>query len=72
VTEGANNNIVVGINGELFTPSLDSGLLPGTFREALLASGEIRELVITWKELERATDVFLINSVRKWRKVRLI
>jgi len=72
VTEGANNNIVVRINGELFTPPLDSGLLPGTFREELLASGEIRERIITWKELERAADVFLINSVRKWRKVRLI
>jgi para-aminobenzoate synthetase/4-amino-4-deoxychorismate lyase len=72
VTEGANNNIVVQINGELFTPPLDSGLLPGTFREELLADGKIRERIITRKELEQATDVFLINSVRKWRKVRLI
>jgi para-aminobenzoate synthetase / 4-amino-4-deoxychorismate lyase len=72
VAEGANNNIVVRINGGLFTPPRESGLLPGTFREELLANGEIRERIITRKELERATDVYLINSVRKWRKVRLI
>jgi para-aminobenzoate synthetase/4-amino-4-deoxychorismate lyase len=72
VTEGANNNIVARIEGELVTPPLDAGLLPGTFREELLAGGEIRERTITRAELQEAEEIYLINSVRKWRRVRLI
>jgi para-aminobenzoate synthetase/4-amino-4-deoxychorismate lyase len=71
VTEGANNNIVVRIGGELFTPPLDSGLLPGTFREELIETGLVRERVITGAELAEAEEIFLINSVRKWLKARL-
>jgi para-aminobenzoate synthetase/4-amino-4-deoxychorismate lyase len=68
VTEGANNNIVARIDGKLVTPPLDSGLLPGVFREELLENGVIRERVIMKQELEGAEEIFLINSVRKWRK----
>lgn len=71
VTEGANSNIVARIGGELYTPPLDSGLLPGTFREELIETGIITERTITGPELDEAEEVFLINSVRKWRKVRL-
>ena len=31
--------VVVPIDGQLFTPPISSGLLPGTFREQLLAEG---------------------------------
>lgn len=72
VTEGANNNIVALLNGELVTPPVACGLLPGTFREELLESGTIMERVMTRDELERAEEIYLINSVRRWRKVRLI
>ncbi len=68
VTEGANNNIVARIDGELLTPPLACGLLPGVFREELLAEGVMRERVIRRRDLERAEEIFLINSVRKWRK----
>jgi para-aminobenzoate synthetase/4-amino-4-deoxychorismate lyase len=68
VTEGANNNIVARIDGELVTPPIDSGLLPGTFREELLDNGMIRERKIAREELARADEIYLINSVRKWRK----
>ena len=71
VTEGANSNIVVRIGGQLCTPPLDSGLLPGTFRQELIETGIITERVITGPELEGAEEIFLINSVRKWRKARL-
>jgi para-aminobenzoate synthetase/4-amino-4-deoxychorismate lyase len=68
VTEGANNNIVARINGELITPPLDSGLLPGVFREELLDKGIIREQVLDRRDLEGTEEIYLINSVRKWRK----
>ena len=72
VTEGANHNIVVRIDGELVTPPLASGLLPGVFRGELLERGEIMERVITPEQLNSAGEIHLINSVRKWRRVKLV
>lgn len=71
ITEAAHNNIVIRKGGELVTPPLESGLLPGTFRGHLLATGEIREGRLTIDDLMHAEDVYLINSVRKWRRVYL-
>lgn len=72
VTEGANSNIVARIEGRYLTPPLASGLLPGTFREELLAEGTIEERVLTRADLEGAEALFLINSVRKWRPAALM
>ena len=65
VTESTIANVVVEIDGELFTPPVHCGLLAGTFREQLLEEGVIKERVIKINELEK---VFLINSVRRWIK----
>ena len=72
VTESRIANVVVPIDGQLFTPPISSGLLPGTFREQLLAEGKIKERVITIEDLKNANEFFLINSVRKWMRVQLI
>ena len=56
----------------LVTPPLQSGLLPGVFRAELLERGEIAERVITADEVKTAEEVWLINSVRKWRRARLV
>lgn len=72
VTEGANSNIVVRLHGMLVTPPTACGLLPGTFREELLEKGTITERVITKEELERAEEIYLVNSVRRWRRVKLV
>ena len=66
VTESNIANVVVPIDGELYTPPIESGLLAGTFRNQLLAEGKIKERVITIEELQHAKEFFLINSVRKW------
>jgi para-aminobenzoate synthetase / 4-amino-4-deoxychorismate lyase len=71
VTEGANHNVVVRLDGELVTPPMECGLLPGIFRAELLARGEIRERIITTAQLLRAKELWLINSVRKWRRAKL-
>jgi para-aminobenzoate synthetase/4-amino-4-deoxychorismate lyase len=71
VTESSIANVVVAIDGELFTPPIECGLLPGVFRNHLLAEGEIKERVITIDEFKRAKEFFLINSVRKWIRVHL-
>jgi len=72
VTEGASHNIVAKIDGEMITPALECGLLPGVFREELLERGGIRERVVTVDRLKMADEIYLINSVRKWRRVKLI
>ena len=66
VTESTIANVVVAVDGELCTPPVESGLLAGTFRNQLLAEGKVRERVITVEELRNASDIYLINSVRKW------
>ncbi len=71
VTEGANNNIVVNKAGILLTPPVGCGLLSGTFRARLLESGEIEEGILTQSDLVEAEEIYLVNSVRKWRRVRI-
>ncbi len=69
VTEGIYSNVVIKIKDELFTPPVNCGLLSGTFRQYLLDKGEIKEKVIKLKELATADEIYMINSVRKWRRV---
>jgi para-aminobenzoate synthetase / 4-amino-4-deoxychorismate lyase len=72
ITESGIANVVVRIDGELVTPPVSCGLLPGTFRAHLLDRGEIKERVITIEEFKNATEIYLINSVRKWMRVTLV
>ena len=39
MTEGTVHNLVIDKDGRLVTPPLNSGLLPGTLRQELLARG---------------------------------
>jgi para-aminobenzoate synthetase/4-amino-4-deoxychorismate lyase len=57
-------NIVVELDGKLYTPPVACGLLPGTLRAELLERGELTERVITTKELLEGANFHLINSVR--------
>ena len=71
ITESTIANVVVRIDGELYTPPVESGLLAGTFRNHLLDEGKVKERVITIEDFKNAGEVFLINSVRKWMKAHL-
>lgn len=71
ITEFTIGNIVVELNGELLTPPISSGLLPGTFRKDLLDKGKIREQIIKIDEVKNCTRIWLINSVRMWVEVEL-
>ena len=66
ITESSVANVVVTIDGQMFTPPRDSGLLAGTLRDQLLADGKIHEQIIHKEDLRQASSFFLINSVRKW------
>jgi para-aminobenzoate synthetase/4-amino-4-deoxychorismate lyase len=64
VTESTIANVVVGIGGELFTPPVECGLLPGTLRAHLLEEKKIREKKITIAEVMSSEALYLVNSVR--------
>ena len=71
VTESTIANVVVRIDGELLTPPLSCGLLPGTMRAALLREGVIKERVINLEEFRQADEQWLINSLRGWMPVEI-
>jgi para-aminobenzoate synthetase/4-amino-4-deoxychorismate lyase len=66
VTEATIANVVADINGTRYTPPLSCGLLGGTFRGELLASGRIQERLLTRDDVSGASRLWLINSVREW------
>jgi para-aminobenzoate synthetase/4-amino-4-deoxychorismate lyase len=72
LTETCSANLVLEIDGRRLTPQLSSGLLAGTFRGHLLERGEIEEQILPLDALERATGLFLVNSVRRWCEIRLV
>jgi para-aminobenzoate synthetase/4-amino-4-deoxychorismate lyase len=72
VTESTIANVIIELDGRKVTPPVSCGLLAGTFRDELLAIGEIEEQVITLDDLKRADSVCLINSVRKQRRAERI
>lgn len=71
ITEGTFTNIAVEIGGKLFTPTLTSGLLNGTFRQKLLLKGLIEEKILYPEDLKNADRLFCFNSVRKMVEVIL-
>ena len=72
ITETTIANIVVELDGNKFTPLVESGLLAGVFRNWLLRRGEITERRIDLGDLRRASRIWVINSVRKWRDATLV
>jgi para-aminobenzoate synthetase/4-amino-4-deoxychorismate lyase len=68
VTEGSYNTIVISLRGELLSPALDCGLLPGVLRAELIEVGAVREAVLTLVDLQAADRIWLVNSVRGWRE----
>jgi para-aminobenzoate synthetase/4-amino-4-deoxychorismate lyase len=72
LTEFIIGNLVVEIDGARVTPPRASGLLGGVFRAELLARGAITERVLGVDALERATRLWLVNSLREWVPVTLV
>jgi para-aminobenzoate synthetase/4-amino-4-deoxychorismate lyase len=71
ITECCTANLVLELSGELLTPPVSSGLLPGTYRENLLSRGVLTERVLTIDDLRNCSRIYLVNAVRKWRQAVL-
>lgn len=72
VTETTIANIAVEIDGKLYTPPVSCGLLAGTYRAWLIEQKKVWEKTVSLDELRRSAHVYLMNSVRGIRKVKLI
>ncbi|MDQ2730737.1 MAG: aminodeoxychorismate synthase component I [Armatimonadota bacterium] len=72
LTEFTTGNLVIELDGQLWTPPRECGLLAGTFRDELLACGVIHERVLAVSELHAASKLWLVNSVRGWVRVELV
>ncbi len=66
LTETTTGNLVVELDGELVTPPVLCGLLPGTQRAELLDTGEVVERVVRREDLARVDSAWMVNSVRGW------
>ena len=68
LTEFTIGNLVVEMDGKLYTPPISCGLLAGTFRAQLLEMGQVEERTIRVEELKNCSKIFLVNSVRRWQR----
>ncbi|WP_299475379.1 aminodeoxychorismate synthase component I [uncultured Roseibium sp.] len=72
LTEGSYMSLFLKKDGVLVTPALRHGVLPGTFRAALLECGLAVEADLTAADLENADEIYVGNSVRGLVKGRLL
>lgn len=70
--EGSRSNLVLELDGKLYTPKYDGRFLPGVCREVLLERGVIEERVLSVEDLARSQRIFCINSVRGILEVNLL
>lgn len=72
LTECSIGNLVAELDGERVTPPRECGLLAGVFRDELIAQGRIHERVLRQSDLNSATRVWLVNSLREWVELVLV
>lgn len=72
LTESTIANLVVELDGQLVTPPLECGLLPGVYRASMLTQSSVREAIVRIEDLPRCTKIYLVNSVRGMWKPQLV
>lgn len=70
--EGSYSNVFIVKDGQMLTPPVSCGLLPGVLRQALIMSEEVREHILTISDLISADEIYIGNSVRGLIKARLL
>jgi branched-chain amino acid aminotransferase len=63
--EGTGTNVFLGTRGQLFTPPLSAGCLPGVTRDLLLQLIDVAEEEIPLAALAQADEAFLTSSTRE-------
>lgn len=71
VTESVIANIVYQLDGQLFTPPVSDGLLPGILRGVEVAAGKVMERSLPVSQVDKVERWFLLNTLRGWREASL-
>jgi para-aminobenzoate synthetase / 4-amino-4-deoxychorismate lyase len=69
--EGAIGNVFLMLDGELVTPELRCGLLPGIMRTRVIEEQGAFQRILREDDLRRAEKIYLSNAVRGLMEVRL-
>ncbi|MDR2468227.1 MAG: aminotransferase class IV, partial [Spirochaetaceae bacterium] len=64
-------NIILELDGALWTPPVSCGLLNGIMRQRLLAEGFCKERILTKAGVCAASRILAVNSVRGIKEVKL-
>ncbi len=72
VTETTIANLALWLEGRWWTPPLEAGCLPGVERARLIEAGELTERSLTLGDLQHASGIALVSSLRGWREARLL
>lgn len=67
LTETCLANVMLEVDGAVWTPPVECGLLAGTERQKLLAEGFCRERTLTPDDARRASRIWISNAVRGLR-----
>ena len=63
IAETSASNIFFVKDGKLYTPAVDSGILPGIVRRYLLETYPVQQLIIKPEDIATYEEVFLTNSL---------
>lgn len=69
--EASIGNLVLELEGNLYTPSLEFGILDGIYRQMLVAEGRVKEKILTLDDLAKAERIYLCNAVRGLYEIQL-
>lgn len=72
VVETSIANVLLKIGDRWITPNLASGCLPGITRELALEWLDIAESVVTHADLDRATSMYLLSSLKDAQPVSIL
>ena len=65
-------NLVLKIDGKLYTPPINLAILPGICRQHLLETGQVEEKVLTLADLAQAEVIYGCNAVRGLYELEVI
>ena len=57
-------NLLLELDGKLYTPPAELGLLKGIYRQQLLDEGQATEKILTLADLDQAEKIYACNAVR--------
>ena len=65
-------NLVLKIDGKLYTPPINLGILSGIYRQHLLGKGQVEEKILTLADLNQAEAIYGCNAVRGLYELEVI